>query len=133
LPKLDLGYTLFKSTQLSGIVDYNRTTGYRKSGFGNHNSEIGSAALLIKQDYFYPTGKMNWVSEKNSQTIINRQCLFSIGSSYPVESAVYKLKLNLSRNFRIPTFNDLYWEEGGNRDLKPESSYQAEIRKRVYI
>ena len=27
----------------------------------------------------------------------------------------------------MPTFNDLYWEGSGNPDLKPESSYQAEI------
>jgi iron complex outermembrane receptor protein len=39
----------------------------------------------------------------------------------------YQLKINASHNFRIPTYNDLYWEEGGNPNLKPESSYQAEI------
>jgi outer membrane cobalamin receptor len=42
-------------------------------------------------------------------------------------NSFYNLKVNLSRNFRIPTFNDLYWETGGNADLKPESSYQAEV------
>jgi iron complex outermembrane receptor protein len=38
----------------------------------------------------------------------------------------YTFKLNTSKNFRIPTFNDLYWQDGGNTDLKPESSWQAE-------
>jgi iron complex outermembrane receptor protein len=34
---------------------------------------------------------------------------------------------NVSRNFRMPTLNDLYWFPGGNPDLKPESGYAEEI------
>ena len=34
---------------------------------------------------------------------------------------------NFSRNFRMPTLNDLYWYPGGNPDLKPESGYSEEI------
>jgi iron complex outermembrane receptor protein len=52
--------------------------------------------------------------------------LFSVGTVYSVTS-FYKIKTNASRNFRIPTFNDLYWQGSGNNDLKPESAYQAEI------
>lgn len=39
----------------------------------------------------------------------------------------YALKLNASKNFRVPTFNDLYWNPGGNLDLKPEESYQIDL------
>lgn len=124
ITKLDLGYTLFKSTQLNGIIDYNRTKGFG-SGFGNHTREISSAALLIKQDF-----SSDWKNEfgirKEFTDNYKSPVLFSIGSAYQF-SQLYNLKLNISRNFRIPTFNDLYWEEGGNPDLKPESSYQAEI------
>lgn len=124
ITKLDLGYTLFKSTQLNGIIDYSRTKGFG-SGFGNHTREISSAALLIKQDF-----SSDWKNEfgirKEFTNNYKSPVLFSIGSSYQF-SPLYNLKLNISRNFRIPTFNDLYWEEGGNPDLKPESSYQAEI------
>ncbi|MCD4681661.1 MAG: TonB-dependent receptor plug domain-containing protein [Bacteroidales bacterium] len=35
-------------------------------------------------------------------------------------------KLNFSKNFRIPTFHDRYWEPGGNLHLKPEDSKNAE-------
>ena len=122
--KADLGYSLFKSTQINAILDYNRTKGYG-SGFGNNTREISSAAFLVKQDI-----SLNWRNElgirKEFTDNYKSPVLFSLGSSYQI-SELYQLKLNLSRNFRIPTFNDLYWEEGGNRDLKPESSYQAEI------
>lgn len=39
----------------------------------------------------------------------------------------YALRLNGSKNYRVPTFNDLYWYAGGNYELKPETSYQVEI------
>jgi vitamin B12 transporter len=34
--------------------------------------------------------------------------------------------INVSRNYRLPTFNDLYWQPGGNPQLKPEKSWNAE-------
>lgn len=36
------------------------------------------------------------------------------------------LNLNVARNYRYPTLNDLYWQGAGNPDLKPESSYSIE-------
>lgn len=37
-----------------------------------------------------------------------------------------KLRGNVSRNYRIPTFNDLYWTPGGNPNLLPESGWSGE-------
>lgn len=36
-------------------------------------------------------------------------------------------RANISRNYNLPTLNDLYWYPGGNEDLKPEISLGAEI------
>lgn len=36
------------------------------------------------------------------------------------------LKLNYGKAFRAPTFNDLYWPDGGNEDLKPEKGESFE-------
>jgi len=36
------------------------------------------------------------------------------------------LKGNISSNFHYPSFNDLYWNPGGNPDLKPETGISAE-------
>ena len=37
------------------------------------------------------------------------------------------LRAAFSSNYRLPTFNDLYWEPGGNPDLKPEKSLSGEM------
>lgn len=56
--------------------------------------------------------------------------LFSVGTSFtPVKW--YNLKLNASKNFRAPTFNDLYWQPGGNLDLKAEKSLQFEVSNNI--
>lgn len=124
ITKLDLDYNLFKSTQINGIVDYSRTNGYGTS-FGSNVREISSASLLVRQNF-----GDNWKNEigfrKEFTNNYKSPLLFNLGSSYKF-SDLYNLKLNVSRNFRIPTYNDLYWETGGNLNLKPESSYQAEI------
>jgi iron complex outermembrane receptor protein len=52
--------------------------------------------------------------------------LYSIGLTAPI-TKYYRLKFNHSKNFRIPTFNDLYWVVGGNTDLQPEQAVQNEF------
>lgn len=37
------------------------------------------------------------------------------------------LKAKISRNYRLPTLNDLYWQPGGNPDLRPESGWSQEL------
>jgi iron complex outermembrane receptor protein len=37
-----------------------------------------------------------------------------------------KLRLNATRNYRLPTFNDLYWQPGGNRALQPEEGWSQD-------
>lgn len=35
---------------------------------------------------------------------------------------------NISRNYRLPTLNDLYWQPGGNPALSPEKSLASELK-----
>ena len=45
----------------------------------------------------------------------------------------YQFGMNISNNFRSPTFNDLYWSPGGNPNLKPEKSYTIEADQSIKI
>lgn len=38
-----------------------------------------------------------------------------------------KWQLSLSRNYRVPAFNDRFWSPGGNPDLAPEDAYQVSL------
>ncbi len=52
--------------------------------------------------------------------------LYAIGSRADI-AKWYNVKINYSKNYRVPTFNDLYWYAGGNLNLKAETVYQYEI------
>ncbi|QKJ64583.1 TonB-dependent siderophore receptor [Flavobacterium sp. M31R6] len=124
IAKMDFGYQLLESIKLNGILDYNRTKGFGTS-FGDNTRQIGAIAIKAVEQH-----NEKWQNElgfrKEASSDYDSPFLFSLGSSY-VFNSFYNLKINLSKNFRIPTFNDLYWETGGNPNLKPESSYQAEV------
>ncbi len=55
---------------------------------------------------------------------------FKLGSVYRLSESL-SLKASVSRSFRAPTFNDLYWPAfpwaEGNPDLDPETGYNGEI------
>jgi iron complex outermembrane receptor protein len=50
----------------------------------------------------------------------------SLGFEGKIWNFIYG-KANFSKNFRAPTFNDLYWEPFGNSELQPETSYNGEF------
>lgn len=124
LAKMDLGYKVTEFIKVDGILDYNRTKGFG-SGFGENTRHIGGFSLFALEKH-----NEHWQNEfslrKEFASDYESPFLFSLGSSY-LFNPYYQLKINLSRNYRIPTFNDLYWETGGNPDLKPELSYQGDI------
>jgi vitamin B12 transporter len=54
----------------------------------------------------------------------------SLGSNWQIfkkEKSNLSLKNLVSRNYRIPTLNDRFWELVGNPNLRPESGWSAEI------
>lgn len=63
--------------------------------------------------------------------------LVGVGGEYAFAKAKdtsYKILFNASRNYRIPTFNDLYWQGAGavgNPDIIPETSIQAELGQQL--
>ncbi len=45
----------------------------------------------------------------------------------------FRLRGIVSKNYRIPTFNDLYWAQGGNPDLLPEEGWSEEVGLAYFI
>ena len=127
--KYDISFNLSDKISLNAITDYSQTLGLG-SGLLSDIRKIGSVSLLLNHKAF------NWFSYEFSgrKEITNQYVspfLFSLGTIFQ-PFKFYKIKLNTSRNFRIPSFNDLYWKGSGNPDLKPENSYQGEISQELF-
>ena len=50
----------------------------------------------------------------------------SFGFQYQISSQ-FSLKAKASKSYRVPTFNDLYWSQGGNPNLQPEGGTSFEL------
>ncbi len=122
--KYDFSYQFSKKIKLNAILSHEYTDG-EGSSIPENERNISSGALLLK----------HLVNEKWAYEIAARKeltndyespLLFSFGTGYSFTN-FYKLKLNVSKNFRIPTYNDLYWATGGNPDLAAEEAMQYEL------
>ncbi len=121
--KYDLGYEISENIKLNVLADYNKVTG-EGTGIGDAQRRIGGLSVLWSHglnDFQYQFSLRQEAAEGYESPL-----LFSVGTSYKITDG-YFIRFNTSRNFRVPTFNDLFWQEGGNVDLNPETSLQAEI------
>lgn len=77
---------------------------------------------------------INLLKNKLSYTIFIRQeftnqtiipLTGNTGILYAISKSLHA-KINASKSYRQPSLNDLYWKEGGNRNLLPESSKEMD-------
>jgi iron complex outermembrane receptor protein len=114
----------YKKWKFNGIIEANAVNA-EGSSISNVKRDRLAGILLVSHA---PSDKLSygiavrkdWVSDYESPFV------FSADMKYQA-SEIYAINLNASKNFRIPTFNDLYWEGAGNVDLLPETALQAEI------
>ncbi len=122
--KYDFGYQIHKKINLNLILDATKTKGNGENT-GINERNVVSATLLSR--YFVTKQlQFDFSLRKEITNIYESPILFSMGTHFDF-SKFYTLKTNFSKNYRIPSFNDLYWSSLGNPNLKPESSLQGEI------
>ncbi len=114
--------------RLNSYLEYDHYRG-DGSSFGNpQRNDISLTGLIkhkVSEAFVYTFGIRKDFSSDFSSPLV-----FSLDSDYALNDH-YGLQLSASRNFRMPTFNDLYWKPGGNLDLVPESSYQIDLGQRL--
>ncbi len=96
------------------------------NAYGGQINEIRSAAITaVKLNLPGITG--NASLRKEFMTDIDIPLQFSAGVKKDLPLKGLSVKSSYSDQFRVPSFNDRYWQPGGNRHLLPESGYSADI------
>ena len=128
ISRYDLNYQLNSKITLNSIIDFTKSKGFG-TDIDENKRTVFSGLLLLKHQLFtkflYEIG-----IRKEITTNYQSPVLFSLGTNY-APFTFYKIKANFSRNYRVPTFNDLYWQGLGNSSLKPESSLQVELGNEI--
>jgi iron complex outermembrane receptor protein len=90
-----------------------------------HYAVFNSNKIEWKNLLVYPSLRYDYITDIKKGAVTYR-----LGFNYSglLEGNLF-IKGNVSRNFCVPTFNALYWKQGGNPNLKPEYSqnYEAGI------
>lgn len=85
-------------------------------------SIFNSSTIKYKNLKFFPSVRYDHIEDINKNVVT-----YKFGINYQPFEYNFHLRANISHNFSAPTFNELYWKQGGNRDLKPESSDNYEL------
>lgn len=123
----DFTYRFGKDKSLKTIIDYTSVDGEGSNIVESTRNTFAVVGLWQHQ----VTKKLDYGLQLRQEATadFDNPILFGMNVGYAFAKA-YKLSVNASRNYRVPTFNDLFWNGAGamgNPDLIPESSYQAEI------
>lgn len=130
--KYDFEYFLTDNFSINTLIDYTHHNGSGlNSGVTKANQEIFGFSILANHKLSEKLGYELGLKQEVNSTYQN-PLLYSAGL-YFKPNDVYQLKFNGSKNFRIPTFNDIFWEPGGNKDLKPETSFQFDLRNEIVL
>lgn len=104
-------YERARSTDYDGIKDRYKpsaTLGYR---YKSNSNKLETFASLRQEVIDTKINPLTW----------------SAGALYTIIKGL-NIRGNVSRNYRVPTFNELYWGNGwGNPNLKPEHGYGEEL------
>ena len=124
LARYSLDYKISKFFRLNSFLEYNNYKGAGDS-FGSPERDDFSATALLKH-IISSTIAYNLSVRQDFSSDFSSPLVFSFHGSYSLTDN-YQVKINASKNFRTPTFNDLYWQPGGNLELIPEKSYQLDF------
>jgi len=120
--KADVDYKLNKKIQLKGAIDANLIEGEGDNiGKNTRRSIAGIVSLTHK-----PFQKLKYqiTARQEGSNLYRIPLIGSFTANYQLFKH-YKIGVEASKNYRIPTYNDLYWTGLGNPNLKPESSIQT--------
>lgn len=122
--KYDLDFKVSRDMLFHTILEHLHTNG-KGSDVEQETRDISAIGLIFKHG-LNQSIKSQFGLRQEISSSYGSPFLWSLGMEYEV-SPFYTTKLSASKNYKRPTFNDLYWTQSGNPDLEAENSQQIEI------
>jgi vitamin B12 transporter len=123
----DLNYRLWilQSLSVDGALELSSLSA-KANSYIDDTKEVRSAAVTAVK-LKLPGFAGNFSMRKEFHNIIEIPLLLSAGINKTLFDRGPAIRASYSDQFRVPTFNDRYWQPGGNPNLLPESGYSADI------
>jgi len=112
----------FVASQLAGHV-----TAYGATQYETHLSPFVGLQWKYGQWQTNVSWRYEWSADFAPKNLL------SAGVIYHSPSEKWLLRANVSQKYRQPSFNDRYWQPGGDLTLKPESGNSVEVGGNIII
>jgi vitamin B12 transporter len=113
---------------LSASAEYNKTKG--SGDFLTQQSRNVGLVSLFMQHQILPQWHYEASVRQEITDWYQSPLLYSLTNTFFIQSN-YSISAVVSKNYRIPSFNDLFWQPNGNPNLIPEESHQFEIFQKI--
>jgi len=113
--ELDLGYDISYNNIASNDIDGGNLI--HGGMFLAYKYELYN--ILFPKITLYPSARYDYFSNIHDKNVVTGKIGINI---LPFEKTDFTFKSSFGNNFRAPAFNDLYWKDLGNKNLKPEKS-----------
>lgn len=124
LIKYDFKYFLKENINFHTGIENKFTNGIGTNIQDKEQNNLDFYLLFHQQ----PNKKLmyNMSVRKGFSSLYEVPFIYAIDAVYGITSK-FKLKGNFATNYKLPTFNDLFWEVSGNEDLLPEKNKSVEL------
>lgn len=129
--ELEGRYSIASNQEFLGGLNYTHEVAY-SGDYTNKNAQRDRASIFSSYKISLLENRLKSVFSVREEIVDHNAApiVFSIGSDYQFLKNL-TIKGNFSRNYKLPTLNDLYWANTqfaeGNPDLKPESGWSGEM------
>ncbi len=111
----------------AGVESANQKVNSTNSGINTRDRY----ALFLKGEYEWPRAILDiWKAQLygslRAESWSDFGNIILPGAGITFLSPYIKIYASIGRNYRAPTFNELYWHPGGNPELQPEESFNTE-------
>ncbi|TNJ43462.1 TonB-dependent receptor [Tamlana fucoidanivorans] len=121
----DLSYRFLGiDAQITSYSEYESTLGKADKISEKHRKQF-SQSIVYKHDL---SDWLNYEAKVRQDFNSDYKIPFTyaLGAQFKASSQFF-IRTNGSKNYRVPTYNDLYWPSQGNLSLVPESALQGEL------
>lgn len=120
----DFDYKISSNSSIESFSEFESTFG-KTDQIKEKNRKQFSQSFIFNQR-IENFGSLNAKVRKDFNSDYSMPFVFALGAEIKPARNTF-IRLNGSKNYRVPSYNDLYWPALGNKDLIPESSLQGEI------
>ncbi len=114
---------------LDAGVDYNievaKAEEYKANVLRQRGAAFVGAKYSVKNIVFNVTARQEMLKAKYIRPQLG------IHVSYTDNKSIFTSTLSYADKFRLPDFNDLYWQPGGNKNLLPENGFSVEYSFKI--